>query len=99
MLAGKNAFEGTVEMVTYIGKDSDYRIRLGPQADVRVRVQNVAAGSWTGIAVGDRVWVSWPEEAAISSRTACIPNTWNIAATGPGRGTTFPLPSQLRTTR
>jgi putrescine transport system ATP-binding protein len=63
-LDGRNAFEGTVELVTYVGKDSDYRVRLGPQAVVRVRVQNMAAGAWTGIAVGDRVWVSWPEEAA-----------------------------------
>jgi spermidine/putrescine transport system ATP-binding protein len=60
----RNAFEGTVELVTYVGKDSDYRVRLGPQAVVRVRVQNQAAGDWTGINVGDRVWVSWTEEAA-----------------------------------
>jgi spermidine/putrescine transport system ATP-binding protein len=63
-LDGRNAFDGTVELVTYVGKDSDYRVRLGPQAVVRVRVQNVAAGAWSGVAVGDRVWVSWPEEAA-----------------------------------
>jgi len=31
---------------------------------VRIRVQNQAAGAWTGIDVGDRVWVTWSEEAA-----------------------------------
>jgi len=61
---GRNAFEGTVELVTYVGKDSDYRVRLSPQAVVRIRVQNQAAGAWTGIDVGDRVWVTWSEEAA-----------------------------------
>jgi spermidine/putrescine transport system ATP-binding protein len=61
---GRNAFEGVVELVTYVGKDSDYRVRLGPQAVVRVGVQNQGDGAWTGITVGDRVWVSWPQEAA-----------------------------------
>jgi spermidine/putrescine transport system ATP-binding protein len=63
-LDGRNAFEGMVEAVTYVGKDSDYRVRLSPLAVVGVRVQNQAAGTWTGIAPGDRVWVAWQEEAA-----------------------------------
>ena len=61
---GRNSFEGRVELVTYIGKDSDHRIRLGPEAVVRVRVQNQTAGMGSGAAVGDRVWVSWPAEAS-----------------------------------
>jgi spermidine/putrescine transport system ATP-binding protein len=58
---GPNAFSGTVERVTYIGKDSEYSVRLGPNAVVRVRVPNQSAGG--GPAVGDGVWVAWPEEA------------------------------------
>jgi len=63
-MEGRNAFEGTVELVTYVGKDSDYRVRLSPLSVVRVRVQNQGTGTSTGFAVGERVWVSWPEEAA-----------------------------------
>jgi len=59
----RNAFAGRVEGVTYIGKDSDYRVRLGPQVVVRVRVQNSAAGEAGGIGEGESVWVAWPEEA------------------------------------
>jgi spermidine/putrescine transport system ATP-binding protein len=63
-MEGRNAFEGTVELVTYVGKDSDYRVRLSPLSVVRVRVQNQGTGTSTDFAVGERVWVSWPEEAA-----------------------------------
>jgi len=61
---GRNAFEGRVELVTYVGTDSDHRVRLTPEAVVRVRVQNQAAGAGSSAAVGDRVWVSWPAEAS-----------------------------------
>ncbi|HMK08209.1 MAG TPA: ABC transporter ATP-binding protein [Anaerolineales bacterium] len=61
---GRNSFEGAIEVITYVGKDSDFRVRLTPQATIRVRVQNQAAGAAAVFAVGDRVWVSWPEEAA-----------------------------------
>jgi hypothetical protein len=38
-------------------------VRLKPRAVVRVRVQNQVAGAGGGFAVGDHVWVSWPEGA------------------------------------
>jgi spermidine/putrescine transport system ATP-binding protein len=62
-VAARNAFEGVVDRATYVGKDSDYRVRLKPRAVVRVRVQNQVAGAGGGFAVGDHVWVSWPEGA------------------------------------
>jgi spermidine/putrescine transport system ATP-binding protein len=59
----KNTFKGRVEAVTYVGQDSYYTVRLSSEVAVRVRVQNQSAGP-SGIAVGESVWVSWPEEAA-----------------------------------
>jgi spermidine/putrescine transport system ATP-binding protein len=59
----EGAWEGRVEDVTYIGQDSHYRVRLGPHAVVRVRVQNQAAGLPALAQSGDSVWVSWSEEA------------------------------------
>jgi spermidine/putrescine transport system ATP-binding protein len=61
--AGSAGFQGSVEDVTYIGKDSDYRVRLNDQAVIRVRVLNQAAGMPVLARVGETVWVTWPEEA------------------------------------
>ena len=64
MQAGRNVFPGRVEDVTYIGKDSDYRIRLGEAVVIRVRVQNQAPGASPLASQGESIWVCWPEEAA-----------------------------------
>jgi spermidine/putrescine transport system ATP-binding protein len=64
MRPGRNAFMGRVEHVTYIGKDSDYRVRLGEGAVIRVRVQNQAPGVSSVASQGESIWVCWPEEAA-----------------------------------
>jgi len=62
-LKGPNAFEGRVEEMTYIGKDSDYRVRIGRDVRLRVRVQNQTASS-EGPAPGEAVWVQWPPSSA-----------------------------------
>jgi spermidine/putrescine transport system ATP-binding protein len=59
-----NSFMGTVEIVTYIGKESDYRVRLEDAAVIRVRVQNQAPGLSPVVSRGQSIWVSWPEDAA-----------------------------------
>jgi len=63
-LAGPNAFEGRIENMTYIGKDSDYRVRIGRATVVRVRVQNQAAGTVDAPAPGETAWVQWPPPSA-----------------------------------
>ena len=61
---GRNTFSGKVEDITYVGKDSDYRIRLNEAVVLRVRVQNQAPGVSPVASQGEAVWVGWPEEAA-----------------------------------
>ena len=63
-LDGPNAFEGRIEDMTYIGKDSDYRVRIGRATLVRVRVQNQAAGSVEALSPGETAWVQWPPLSA-----------------------------------
>jgi spermidine/putrescine transport system ATP-binding protein len=63
-LDGPNAFEGRIERMTYVGKDSDYRVQIGRAILVRVRVQNEAAGGSDAPAPGDVAWVQWPPSCA-----------------------------------
>jgi spermidine/putrescine transport system ATP-binding protein len=62
-LEGPNSFEGRVEEMTYVGKDSDYRVGIGHAVRLRVRVQNQTASS-EGPAAGEAVWVQWPPSSA-----------------------------------
>jgi spermidine/putrescine transport system ATP-binding protein len=63
-LAGPNAFEGRIEDMTYIGKDSDYRVMVGGTTRLRVRVQNQAATGAPALGTGDSAWVQWPASSA-----------------------------------
>jgi len=63
-LDGANAFEGRVEDLTYIGKDTDYHVRIGRSTRLRVRLQNQAAGGAEAARAGDTVWVQWPPPSA-----------------------------------
>ena len=63
-LDGANAFEGRVEDLTYIGKDTDYHVRIGQSTRLRVRLQNQVAGGAEAARAGDTVWVQWPPPSA-----------------------------------
>jgi len=63
-LEGANAFEGRVEDLTYIGKDTDYHVRIGRSTRLRVRLQNQAAGGAEVARAGDTVWVQWSPPSA-----------------------------------
>ena len=63
-LEGPNAFEGRVEDMIYIGKDSDYRVRIGRATRLRVRVQNRAASPEEAPVPGETAWVQWPPPSA-----------------------------------
>ena len=63
-LEGPNAFEGRIEDMTYVGKDTDYRVRIGLETGLRVRVQNQAVETGVSLNPGETVWVQWPPQAA-----------------------------------
>lgn len=56
--------DGNVEEVIYIGTDTRYRVRLGAEVDVSVRMQNYGSRYDTTFDVGDRVYVHWAAENA-----------------------------------
>ena len=59
-LEGPNAFEGRIEGMTYVGKDSDYRVRIGRETQLRVRIQNETTDGADVPGVGEAIWVQWP---------------------------------------
>ena len=58
-----NRFEGTVEFVSYLGGLIDVHVRLSPEDRVVVQLPNRADGAIP--AIGDRIGVGWPTEAAL----------------------------------
>src|SRR3972149_6381705 len=63
-LEGENAFPARVEELTYVGKDSDYLLRLGEGLLLRARRPNQEAGASSLAQVGEQVWVQWAAQAA-----------------------------------
>ena len=61
---GWNAVEGTVRQGTYLGDQTEYRVETAQAGEMVVRRQNVAgADNGAGLGPGDRVVISWREEA------------------------------------
>ena len=59
-----NALEGTIRQGTYLGDQTEYRVDTAEAGEMVVRRQNVAgASSGSGLGPGDRVVISWREEA------------------------------------
>ncbi|MDX1524461.1 MAG: ABC transporter ATP-binding protein, partial [Anaerolineae bacterium] len=56
--------DGTVREVIYIGTDTRYRVSLGSDVDLFVRVQNFGSRYDTNFDVGDQVYVHWAAENA-----------------------------------
>jgi len=63
-LEGENAFPARVEELTYVGKDSDYLLRLGEGLRLRARRPNQEAGASSLAEIGEQIWVQWPAQAA-----------------------------------
>ena len=61
---GWNAVEGHVRQGTYLGDQTEYRVDTAQAGELVVRRQNVAgANNGPGFGPGDRVMISWREEA------------------------------------
>jgi spermidine/putrescine transport system ATP-binding protein len=62
--AGWNAVEGRVKQGTYLGDQTEYRVDTTQAGEMVVRRQNAAgANNGPGLGPGDRVMISWREEA------------------------------------
>ena len=61
---GWNAIEGQVHQGTYLGDQTEYRVDTAQAGEMVVRRQNAAgASNGPGLGPGDRVVISWREEA------------------------------------
>ena len=63
--AGENALAGTVADVGYIGNMSVYKVMLDHGALMKASISNQTRLLQRTIGCKDRVWLSWPPEAAI----------------------------------
>ena len=62
---GENALAGTVADVGYIGNMSVYKVMLDHGALMKASISNQTRLLQRTIGCKDRVWLSWPPEAAI----------------------------------
>jgi ABC-type Fe3+/spermidine/putrescine transport system ATPase subunit len=61
---GWNAVEGHVTQGTYLGDQTEYRVDTAQAGEMVVRRQNaLGANNGPGLGPGDRVVISWREEA------------------------------------
>jgi putrescine transport system ATP-binding protein len=63
--ARENVLAGTVAEIGYLGNLSVYKVALEEGALIKAAVSNQARSIERNIARNDRVWLSWPPEAAI----------------------------------
>ena len=59
-----NVLDGAVELVTFLGATIETRVRLDAGGSVVAHQQNQGDGGWRA-APGERVTVTWPEEASL----------------------------------
>jgi spermidine/putrescine transport system ATP-binding protein len=61
---GRNAIDGQVHQGTYLGDQTEYRVQTAQAGEMIVRRQNASgANNGPGLGPGDRVVISWREEA------------------------------------
>jgi ABC-type Fe3+/spermidine/putrescine transport system ATPase subunit len=61
---GRNAIDGQVHQGTYLGDQTEYRVETAQAGEMIVRRQNASgANNGPGLGPGDRVVISWREEA------------------------------------
>jgi putrescine transport system ATP-binding protein len=63
--ARENVLAGTVTEIGYLGNLSVYKVTLEDGAPMKATVSNQARSIERNIARNDRVWLTWPPEAAI----------------------------------
>jgi putative spermidine/putrescine transport system ATP-binding protein len=61
--AAPNCFSGTVELVTYLGSLTEYRVRLASGEPVTIHAQNTRDGDERTVSPGTPVDVAWDAEA------------------------------------
>jgi putative spermidine/putrescine transport system ATP-binding protein len=61
--AAPNRFPGVIELVTYRGSQTEYRVRLASGEAVVIDVQNAQSGDGSAFLPGARVDVAWDAEA------------------------------------
>lgn len=62
---GRNAAQGVVEDIVYLGGESTYLVRLDSDRRVRASIQNLTRAAEPEITWDDRVWVSWRPENVV----------------------------------
>jgi putrescine transport system ATP-binding protein len=62
--AADNCVAGTVVDIGYLGNTSVYKLRIRDGSQLRATVAN-AGGGEGALTVGERVWLTWPPQAAI----------------------------------
>jgi putrescine transport system ATP-binding protein len=63
--ASMNALAGTVGEIGYLGDLSIYRVRVSDRLVMKVAVPNTTRMRAPPINSGDRVWLTWPSDAAV----------------------------------
>ncbi|MEO1471688.1 MAG: TOBE domain-containing protein [Pseudomonadota bacterium] len=64
--AGGPAIEGALEMTSYLGERSHFRVRVpGCAEPVSVSAQNADLSAFRAMAEGSPVWLRWREDALI----------------------------------
>ena len=65
-LATRNVWMGRVMAGTFLGDQTEYRVRLGDSQDILVRRQNLGPnGSREAMAPGTSVYLSWEPEVSL----------------------------------
>ncbi|SES92683.1 ABC transporter ATP-binding protein [Oceanicella actignis] len=62
----RNAAQGVIEDIAYLGGLTHYRVRLDGGKTVRVTRANVERRHADGLTWNDRAWISWPPEAGVA---------------------------------
>jgi putrescine transport system ATP-binding protein len=63
--ASMNALAGTVGEIGYLGDLSIYRVRVSDRLVMKVAMPNTTRMRARPINSGDRVWLTWPSDAAV----------------------------------
>ena len=63
--SSENAFAGAVTEIAYLGDTSVFKVKLDNGLVLRATAANRTRAAGQPIQRGDRVWLSWPDDAAV----------------------------------